>query len=244
MTRLLSSLVLAAALSATLQGAPCVSQPYSNFIAAGFTCEINAAVFSNFSFSALDSGPNIALNAAEITVSPLSSSNTVGLRFAADFNASGGANGPGPAQGIFIEQYRFLYQVTRPDSEFVSTTVRLNNPTRFSPNPLKFGAVLSGKLISNDGVTAIVDDQDAGLTATGFLNTPRTTIGVDELLQLSGGASAMGTAAPVGNVTLESSDNLFTYQLVVPEPSTWLLSVVGATVVLICSQKPKPNRKG
>jgi len=48
-----------------------------------------------------------------------------------------------------------------------------------------------------------VDDQDADLTDTGILNAPRTTIFVDELLQLSGGASAMGTVAPVGNVTLE-----------------------------------------
>lgn len=151
MTRLLSSLFLGAAMSCVLQGAPaCVAQPYSNYIAAGFECEINAAVFSNFSFSSMDSGPNTALAASEITVSPLSSASSVGLRFAADFDASGGANGPGPAQGIFIEAYRFLFQVTRPDSEFVSTTVRLNNPTRFSPNPAKFGGVLSGKVIGND----------------------------------------------------------------------------------------------
>ena len=244
MTRLLSSLIscliLGAAMSCALQGAPlCVAQPYSNFLAAGFECEINAAVFSNFSFSSMDSGPNTALDASQITVSPLSSASSVGLRFAAAFDASGGANGPGPAQGIFIEAYRFLYQVTRADSEFVSTTVRLNNPTRFSPNPAKFGGVLSGKVISNDGATAIVDDQDVGLTDTGILNTPRTTIFVDELLQLSGGASAMGTVAPVGNVTLESSDNLFTYQLVVPEPSTWLLCLLGSAAFLFLSLKQK-----
>ena len=51
MTRLLSSLFLGAAMSCVLQGAPaCVAQPYSNFLAAGFECEINAAVFSNISF--------------------------------------------------------------------------------------------------------------------------------------------------------------------------------------------------
>lgn len=244
MTRLLSSLFLGAAVSCVLQGAPvCVAQPYSNFLAAGFECEIDAAVFSNFSFSSMDSGPNTALAASEITVSPLSSASSVGLRFAADFNASGGANGPGPAQGIFIEAYRFLFQVTRPDSEFVSTTVRLNNPTRFSPNPAKFGAVLSGKVISNDGATAIVDDQDPGLTDTGILNTPRTTIFVDELLQLSGGASAMGTVAPVGNVTLESSDNLFTYQLLVPEPAAWLMCLVSLAGFLVLSVSQKRSRK-
>lgn len=190
----------------------------------------------------MDSGPNIALDASQITVSPFSSASSIGLRFAADFNASGGPNGPGPAQGIFIEQYRFLYQVTRPDSEFVSTTVRLNNPTRFSPNPAKFGSVLSGKVISNDGATAIVNDQDVGLTDTGILNSPRTSIFVDELLQLSGGASAMGTVAPVGNVTLESSDNLFTYQLVVPEPSTSLLCLVGSAAFLsLCKSKTQPE---
>ena len=244
MTRLLSSLILGTAMSCALQAAPaCVAQPYSNFLAAGFECEIDAAVFSNFSFSSMDSGPNTALDASQITVSPLSSAFSAGLRFGADFDASGGPNGPGPAQGIFIEQYRFLYQVTRPDSEFASTTVRLNNPTRFSPNPAKFGGVLSGKVISNDGATAIVDDQDADLTDTGILNTSRTTIFVDELLQLSGGASAMGTVAPVGNVTLESSDNLFTYQLVVPEPSTWLLCLAGPAAFLLLSANQKHSRK-
>lgn len=244
MTRLLSSLILGTAMSCALQGAPaCVVQSYSNFLAPGFECEINAALFSNFSFSSIDSGPNTALDASQITVSPLSSASSIGLRFAADFNASGGPNGPGPTQGIFIEQYRFLYQVTRPDSEFVSTTVRLNSPTRFSPNPAKFGGVLSGKVISNDGATAIVNDQDVGLTDTGILNTPRTSIFVDELLQLSGGASAMGTVAPVGNVTLESSDNLFTYQLVVPEPSAWLLCLVGSAAFLFLSVNQKHSRK-
>lgn len=243
MTRLLSSLILGAAMSCALQGAPvCVAQPYSNFLVPGFECEINAALFSNFSFSSMDSGPNTALDASQITVSPLSSAPSIGLRFAADFNASGGPNGPGPAQGVFIEQYRFLYQVTRPDSAFVSTTVRLNNPTRFSPNPAKFGGVLSGKVISNDGATAIVNDQDVDLTDTGILNMPRTSIFVDELLQLSGGASAMGTVAPVGNVTLESSDNLFTYQLVVPEPSTWLLCLVGSAAFLFLSANQKHSR--
>lgn len=226
--RLLSSLLLAASVSPVLWAAPCASQPYSIYIAGGFTCEINGAVFSNFSFSSMDSGPNVALLASEINVSPLTAASSVGLRFAADFNASGGPNGPGPAQGIFIEQYRFIYQVTRPDSEFISATVRLNSPTRFSPNPLKFGAVLSAKSIANDGATAIVDDQDPGLTDVGLLNTPRTTIFVDELLQLAGGASAVNTVAPVGVVTLQSSDNLFTYQLVVPEPASWLLCVAGA----------------
>ena len=234
MKRLLFSLILVTALTSALRGAPaCVSQPYSNLIAAGFECEINAAVFSNFSFSSLDSGPNTALDESQITVSPLLSGFTVGLRFAADFDASGGPNGPGPAQGIFLEQYRFLYRVTRPDSEFISTTVRLNNPTRFSPNPAKFGSVLSGKVISNDGATAIVDDQDGDLMDTGILNTPRTTIFVDELLQLSGGASAMGTMAPAGNVTLESSDNLFTYQTVIPEPRTWILCCAGIAALFI-----------
>src|SRR6185312_11175275 len=74
MTRLLSSLILGAVMSCAVQGAPaCVAQAYSNFLAAGFECEINAAVFSNFSFSTMESGPNMALDASEITVSPLSS---------------------------------------------------------------------------------------------------------------------------------------------------------------------------
>lgn len=238
MLRIISLVALIAGTTLSIGAAPiCVSQSYSNYIVAGFECEINSAVFSNFSFSAMDSGPNVALDASQITVSPLQSGMSVGLRFAGDFNASGGANGPGPAQGIFIEQYRFLYQVTRPDSVFVSTTVHLNNPTRFSPNPAKFGAVLSAKSIANDGVTAITDDQDPDLTDTGFLFTPRTNISVDELLQLAGGASAMGTVAPVGNVTLQSSDNLFAYQLVVPEPSTSLLCIGGVTLLILLRRR-------
>ena len=239
MIRLLSLVLLVTGTTFTLRAAPvCVSQPFSNFLVAGFACEVNAAVFSNFTFATMDSGPNVALDATQITVSPLQSGASVGLRFAAAFDASGLPNGPGPAEGLAIEQYRFLYQVTRADSLFTSATVTLNNPTRFSPNPAKFGGVLSAKSIANDGATAITNDQDPDLTDTGVLFTPRTTINVDELLQLTGGASAAGTTSPVGNVTLGSSDNLFSYRLVVPEPSAGLLCLGGITLLLLV-RRPK-----
>ena len=123
--------------------------------------------------------------------------------------------------------------MTRPGSLFTDATVILNDPTRFSPNPLKFGGVLSAKSISNDGATAITNDQDPDLMDTGALFTPRATITIDELLQLTGGASAAGTRAPVGVVTLDSADNLFAFDVQTPEPGTWLLCISGGALVLL-----------
>jgi hypothetical protein len=211
----------------------CVSAPLSTYTAAGFECEIDSALFSDFSFFATGSVTTTALDEDEITVSPLSGLNQVGLRFEGDFESTGNPNGPGPAEGNLNVSYRFFFDVDRPFSEFVSATTILNNPFRFSPNPLKFGAVLAGKSIANDGALASVLDTDPDLMETANLNTPRQMIAIDELLSLTGGASAEGTVAPVGFVTLDSVDNLFTYQTVVPEPG--VLSLLAGGMVLLAA---------
>jgi hypothetical protein len=72
---------------------------------------------------------------------------------------------------------------------------------------------------------------------TGVLFTPRMTITIDELLSLTGGASAAGTTSPVGFVSLDSTDNLFSYQTTpVPEPGSLSL-LAGAGVVLLALRR-------
>ncbi len=217
-------LFVAVASTAAVSAAPlCTSASLSAYLVAGFECEIDGAVFSEFDLFTTGSITTTPLDAGEITVSPLSAANQVGLRFAGDFESTGTVSGPGPAQGNLNVSYRFFFTVERPFSEFISTTTALNNPFRFSPNALKFGSILSGKSITNDGALASVTDTDPDLMDTGFLFTPRQKITIDELLSLTGGASADGAQAPVGFVTLDSVDNLFDYRTTVPEPGTLLL---------------------
>src|SRR5262245_34795650 len=100
----------------SLFGAACVSAPLTTYTAAGFTCEVGTAVFTNFNFQLQNAGGGGVLDEGDITVSPLTAVGTVGLRFAADFTSTGGPNGAGPAEGIRLNEYRFFFDVTRPGS--------------------------------------------------------------------------------------------------------------------------------
>ncbi len=228
LSKVLPCLFCAVLLAPGAQAAPlCASAALANYLAAGFECEIDQAVFSDFSFQTQGGLTVDHLNADEIDVSPLSGINEVGLRFSGDFEAEGGPNGPGPAAGIRIAAYRFLYQVTRPNSQFVSATAAIDPAYTFNfVNPLKFGGLLLGKSIANDGASAsaLVNLNTAQPSDSTLLNTPRQNIQVDDLWQLSGGASAAGSNAPVGYVAAGYVDNLFAFENVaVPEPATMAL---------------------
>lgn len=244
--KILPSLIFAVMLAPSTQAAPiCASAALSNYLTAGFECEIDQALFSDFSFQTQGGGTVAHLNSNEIDVSPLSGVNEVGLRFSGDFEAEGGPNGPGPAAGLRVAAYRFIYQVTRPNSEFVSATAAIDPGYTFNfVNPLKFGGLLLGKSIANDGASAsaLVNLGTTQPTNSTLLNTPRQNIHVDDLWQLSGGASAAGTNAPVGYVAANYVDNLFTFESVaVPEPTS-LAMLLASAFVLFGMRRPVRRR--
>ncbi len=209
--------------------APCTVAPLSDYLALDFACEVDSAIFSDFDFFLQnDTSDTVALTPDEIEVSPLNLPGQVGLRFAGVFEALGGINGPGPAEGLRNIEYRFFFEVTKPGSQFISVTSALNDPLRIAPNPLKFGNIFAANQAANDGALAIADDDDPDLTDTDVLNTPRLTVVADELLHLSAGASASGTTTPVGFVSVSSADYLFGHEIVVPEPRTALTLLSGA----------------
>jgi hypothetical protein len=213
----------------TASAAPCASAPLSTYLAAGFECEIDSAVFSDFSFALQnDSSDTVALTEDEITVSPLSAGNRLGLRLAGDFAAVGAVNGPGPTDGLRNITYRFMFDITRPATLFTNVIAQLNGPSRFSPDPFEFGGIFASNNITNDGALAIAHDDDPGFMDDDSLNTPREPIFVDALINLTGGGSLAGTMAPVGSVTLRSADLLYDFEpAVVPEPGTWAICVSG-----------------
>jgi uncharacterized protein (TIGR03382 family) len=222
-----------------------VSASLTTYTAAGFSCEVNSAVFSDFSFFLQNSGGGGVLGQDDITVSPLIEPGIVGLRFAGEFQSTGGPNGPGPAQGIRINEYRFFFDVTRPGSVFTSVGSRLNDPVRIVQNPLKFGNIFASNLAANDGAQSFADDDDPDLTAFETLNTERLVVSVDNLIHLAAGASAEGTVAPVGFVSLASADYLYTYRATgpeVPEPGTWMLGVLGFAVLVAARRGRFRNR--
>jgi hypothetical protein len=185
---------------------------------------VNSAIFSDFSFFLQNSGGGDILAPSNITVSPLIEPGIVGLRFAGEFQAAGAANGPGPAEGVRINEYRFFFTVTRPGSVFTSVGSRLNEPVRIVQNPLKFGNIFASNYAGNDGAQAFADDDDPDLTDFATLNSERVVIPVDNLIHLAAGASAEGTLGPVGFVSLISADYLYTYREIsaeIPEPGTW-----------------------
>jgi hypothetical protein len=236
--------VILTTITVPLAAAPCVSAALTTYTAAGFSCEVGAAVFSNFSFFLQNSGAGGVLDEGDITVSPLVEPSTVGLRFGGDFQATGGPNGPGPAQGIRVNEYRFFFQVTQPGSIFTSIASRLNDPVRIVQNPLKFGDIFASNLATNDGALALVHDDDPGLTEVTMLNSERLTVPADNMIHLAAGASAEGTIAPVGFTSLSSADYLYTYrelEPVVPEPGTWFLSLtgIGISVLFGCKRKAR-----
>lgn len=236
----LSVVFLAAVAVASSSAAPlCVSGLLSTYTVAGFACEIDGATFSNFSFQGTGSLTTTALDETEITVSPLSGPNEVGLNFAGRFESTGTANSPSPAGGNLAVTYRFMFDVDRPGSEFLAATTAITNPNRFSPNPLKFGGIVVGKNIANDGANAITNDTDPDLMEMTFLFNPRQTIFVDDQVTLIGGASAEGTVAPAGFVTLDSFDNLFLYEVTVPEPGTLSLLGGGAFLFLLMRRRKR-----
>jgi hypothetical protein len=228
-------LAVASATAISLIAAPCVPASLSTYTAAGFTCEVDSAVFSDFDFLLQNGGAGDVLGEDDITVSPLVEPGAFGLRFAGDFQATGGPNGDGPAEGIRSNEYRFFFSVTRPGSVLTSVGARLNDPLRLVYNPLKFGNIFTANHAANDGAQAFADDDDPDLTEFDTLNSERVFVNADNLLQLAAGASGEGTVAPVGFASLGSADYLYTYRevAVVPEPGTWGLGLVGVVVLAV-----------
>lgn len=214
----------------------CATATLDNYLVGGFECEIDSAVFSNFTFSNNGGGAGVpVLDATEITVDPLSGLDEVGLRFSGDFFTEGGPNGPGPAEGLRVAQYRFIYDVTRLNSEFFSASTVIDPAYEFNwVNPAKFGGILLGKSITNDGALAssLINLGTTEPNDTAFLNTPRESIGVDDTFQLTGGASLPGSLQ-VGNVSAGFIENRFAYteDEAIPEPSTWTM-LLGAGALL------------
>lgn len=212
--------------------APCVVAPLSNYLLAGFSCDVNSAVFSDFDFLLQnDTSSTVALTPAQIQVSPVSSPGQVGLRFSGDFEALGAENGPGPAEGLRNITYRFFFDVTRPGSQFVSVGAILHDPVRLAPNPLKFGDIFASNLAANDAALAIANDDDPDLSDMVMLNSPRLTVAADDQLLLTAGASAVGTTMPVGFVSASSADYLFGYQVIIPEPDTSIMLLSGVALL-------------
>jgi|GEM_PF-3500140 len=215
----------------------CATATLDTFLVGGFECEIDSAVFSNFSFQQQGGGTVDHLDADEITVDPLSGLNEVGLRFSGDFGVEGGADVPNsPAGGLRSTVYRFIYDVTRANSEFFEATSVIDPEYIYTwVNPNKFGGILLGKSIANDGAgaSAVVNRFDVDLMESVLLNTPREMIAVDDLFQITGGASAEGTQTPVGFAFAGFVENRFRYteDEAVPEPATWTM-MLGAGALL------------
>lgn len=213
-----------------VKAGPCVPATLTTYTSAGFSCEVNLAIFSDFGFFLQESQGGDMLSAGDITVSPIVEPGIVGLRFAGDFQSTGGPNGPAPAQGIRVNDYRFFFEVTRPGSMFTSGGSRLNDPVRIVQNPLKFGSIFASNYASNDGAQSFAFDDDPDLTDFDTLNSERVVISADNHIFLAAGASAAGTAAPVGFASLSSADYLYTYKeddTVIPEPGTWATFLFG-----------------
>lgn len=236
-------LLLGAALSfaGAASAAPmCATATLDTFLVGGFECEIDSAVFSNFGFSNNGGGAGVpVLTASEITVDPLSGLNEVGLRFSGAFETEGGLDGPGPAEGIRVGQYRFMYEVSRLNSEFFSASTAIDPGYVFDwVNPNKFGQILLGKSITNDGALAIsqITLGTTMPTDSVLLFTPRESIGVDDTFTLAGGASLPGSPE-VGFVAADYVENRFAYtEEAVPEPATWTM-MLGAGVLLFGARR-------
>jgi hypothetical protein len=127
--------------------------------------------------------------------------------------------------------------VTRPNRLFTSVGSRLNDPLRTVQNPFKFGDIFASNYASNDAAQSIAHDDDPDLTDFATLNSERSVVTVDNLIHLAAGASAAGTIIPVGFVSLNSADYLYTYRDVpeIPEPRSWLLCFLGLAVLMISS---------
>lgn len=229
----LLGLIALAAATPTI-AAPCVSAALNTYTAAGFTCEVDSAIFSDFNFVVQTSGAGDILDESDITVAPIIEMGIVGLSFSGDFQSTGGPNGMGPAEGNRTNEYRFFFEVTRPGSIFTAVGSRLNDPVRIVQNPLKFGSIFATNYATNDGAQSFAFDTDADLTDFATLNTERLTVPVDNIIHLTAGASAAGTIAPVGFASLESADFLYEYRVLdaeIPEPSTWALCISGLGVM-------------
>lgn len=231
-----SALLVAAcaAVVPSVSAAPCALAPLATYTVSGYTCEVGTAVFSNVSFFLQNGGGGNVLDPDTINVSPLLEPGLVGLRFSGNFQSTGGPDGPGPAEGLRSNIYRFFFSLEKSGSVFTGLESRLNDPLRIVRNPLKFGDIFAANYAANDGALAIVHDDDPGLTISQALNSQRTTLPLDNLIQLTAGASAPGTTSPVGFASLDSADFLFAYREVgpaVPEPATW--PMVSATLLLL-----------
>ncbi len=240
--KLFLPLAVALAAASPAAAAPmCASAALSNYLAAGFECEIDSAVFSNFSFFTGGGVSVPKLGAGEITVSPISAANQVGLRFSGAFEAEGGPNGPGPAEGNRVAQYRFIYDVTRANSLFFDATSVIDPGYTYTfVNDLKFGAIVLGRSINNDGASAsaIGNKNTVDRIDTTLLFTPRESIGVDDLFTLTGGASLPGTTSPVGFVSAGYIENIFSYQSeAIPEPATWSMLLGAGSLLLLLRRR-------
>jgi hypothetical protein len=226
---LLGQLLLA---SLAVAAPVCSVATLENYATDGFTCEIDGAVFSDFSFSSIGGSPPVLLTASEITVNPVSGFNYLGLRFDADFLGVGLPNGPGPAEGLRNSTYRIFYTVRDPTKLFNIVEAEVDGGERFAPNPLKFGGYLAAANVTNDGALAIVDFEDVDQLDLDPLNSIRSLLNMDTTLSLTGGASAVGSISPVGFVSFQSMETRLLYEpvdVVIPEPNT--LSLIGLTLL-------------
>jgi hypothetical protein len=213
-------LTIAALIAAgTANAAPiCGAGTYNTYTAVGFECEIDGALFSNFSYPATPNGGDLA--EADITVTPLSGPNSVGFRFTANFSSTGTVNGPGNFEGMIAEQYRFFFDVSLPGGLITDARTNITGGSVSSPNVQKPSSYLVALLIANDAALASVGSNTPGQTATQALNTARTNINVDTFVQLTGGTS-IGSTPPFGVGEFDSFDNIFLYELnEVPEPGS------------------------
>ncbi len=71
-----------AAVSGAASAAPCVTAPYSTYLASGFSCTVADQTYSGFSFGPVTvGGSGAAVTPADITVAPETTSNGPGLLF-------------------------------------------------------------------------------------------------------------------------------------------------------------------
>lgn len=213
--------------------APCGIATLTTYVTPAFSCEVGPATFNNFTFSVTnDTSDSVPLDTDDILVTPLLFANQLGLRLSGDFEALGGPNGDGPAAGLRDITYRLFFDINAPTLLFTDVSAELLDPTRFAPNDAKFGNAFVANLIDNDGASAIAGIQQGNPDSSPY-NTARSFSSIDVLIALTGGASAAGTATPVGLVTADGADLLYSYQATVPEPSTVMLTLAGAALLVL-----------
>jgi hypothetical protein len=214
-------------MTVALMADTCTTGSLSTYATSGFSCTIGDKTFSDFNalLVAANSSP-ISLD--NVSVVPVSGASGAGFNFNSNFNAPANGSLPGT-----LNLDIFYTGMTTANDPFTAASLNLDNPA-----VTVLGVIVAAKAfcfngsftdislpVCPSGVGANLDlasnISNANLNATLTFNfAPVTTLGVLDVLSLTGEGLGFGTAH------LDGIDNLLTSSAVsapVPEPASLLL---------------------